>query len=44
MSVSQKPTFDLRENGHTSFSGMAKALESVVEVKKGDNDQLVRLR
>jgi hypothetical protein len=38
------PTFDLKENGHTSFSGMVKALEAVVEVKKGDNDQLVRLR
>ena len=38
------PTFDLKENGHTSFSGMVKALEGVVEVKKGDNDQLVRLR
>jgi hypothetical protein len=38
------PTFDLKENGHTSFSSMIKALEGVVEVKKGDNDQLVRLR
>ena len=38
------PTFDLKEHGHTSFSGMVKALEAVVEVKKGENDQLVRLR
>jgi uncharacterized LabA/DUF88 family protein len=38
------PTFDLKENGHTSFSGMVKALEAVVEIKKGDNDRLVRLR
>jgi len=38
------PTFDLKEYGHTSFSGMVKALETVVEVKQGDNDQLVRLR
>jgi hypothetical protein len=38
------PTFDLKENGHTSFSGMVKALESLVEVKKGEYDQLVRLR
>jgi len=40
------PTFDLKEHGHTSFSGMVEASENVVEVKKGkgDNDQLVKLR
>lgn len=38
------PTFNLKEHSHTSFSGMVKALDAVVEVKKGDNDQLVRLR
>ncbi len=38
------PTFDLKEEGHTSFSAMVKSLEVVVEVKKGENDQLVRLR
>ena len=37
-------TFDLKENGHTSFSGMVKALESVVEVRKGEYDQQVRVK
>jgi hypothetical protein len=38
------PTFDLKEAGHSSFSAMVKALEDMVEVKKGDKDQLLRLR
>lgn len=38
------PTFDLKETVHTSFSAMVKALEGVVEVKKGEFDQLIRLR
>lgn len=37
-------TFDLKENGHTSFSGLVKSRDAVVELKQGDNDQLVRLR
>lgn len=38
------PTFDLKEHGHTSFPGMVKSLGELVEVQKGDSDQLIRLR
>ena len=37
-------TFDLKSHGYGSFSEMLKAMDSVVEVKKGDNDHLIRLR
>jgi uncharacterized LabA/DUF88 family protein len=38
------PTFDLKENGHTSFSGMVKSLADLVEVQKGADNQLLRLK
>jgi uncharacterized LabA/DUF88 family protein len=38
------PTFELAEHGFTTFSGMLKALDTLIEVRKGDNDQQVRLR
>jgi uncharacterized LabA/DUF88 family protein len=38
------PTFDPKEHGYANFAAMVKALDSVVEVKKGDSDQVVRLR
>lgn len=38
------PTFELAEHGYLTFSGMLKALDEMVEVRKGDNDQQVRLR
>ena len=38
------PTFDTKENGHASFAEMIKALDAVVEVKKGESDHMVRLR
>ncbi len=38
------PTFDLAEHGHTSFSGMLKTYEEMLEVRKGEYDQQVRLR
>lgn len=38
------PTFDLNEHGHTTFSGMLKALGDLVEVRKGEYDQQVRLQ
>lgn len=38
------PTFDVTEHGYTSFSGMLKDMEELVEVRKGDYDQQVRLR
>jgi hypothetical protein len=38
------PTFDPKEHGYSNFSAMVKALESIVEIKKGEFDQIVRLR
>lgn len=38
------PTFDFGEHGFTTFSGMLKSLEAMIEVRKGENDQQVRLR
>lgn len=39
------PTFELAEHGHTSISGMLKALTvDLIEIRKGENDQQVRLQ
>ncbi|SIT40216.1 hypothetical protein BN2476_240044 [Paraburkholderia piptadeniae] len=38
------PTFDPKDHGYTSFSEMLKALDAVVEIKKGEKDHLFRLR
>ncbi len=38
------PTFALTDYGYASFSEMLKALEAVVEVRKGEKDHLVRLK
>jgi hypothetical protein len=38
------PTFDPKEHGYVNFPAMVKALDSVIEVKKGESDQIVRLR
>lgn len=38
------PTFDVAEHGYTTFSGMLKGMVEFVEVRKGENDQQVRLR
>lgn len=38
------PTFNLKEHGYTSFSGMVKALDALVETRAGQNDQQLRLR
>ncbi|WP_427914832.1 NYN domain-containing protein [Ramlibacter sp. MMS24-I3-19] len=38
------PTFDVTEHGFTTFSGLLKGLDAVVEVRKGEYDQQVRLR
>lgn len=37
-------TFDLKDHGYGSFSEMLKAMDAVVEVRKGDGDHLLRLR
>ena len=38
------PTFDLKEQGFTSFAALVKSLDSLLEVRKGEGDQQVRLR
>ena len=38
------PTFDFKDHGLGSFSEMLKALDSVVEVRKGEADHQIRLR
>ncbi len=38
------PTFDPKEYGHANFPAMVKALDGLVEVRKGESDQVVRLR
>src|SRR2546423_1553973 len=35
------PTFDPKDHGHDSFAEMLKALDAVVEVKKGETDHLL---
>lgn len=37
-------TFDPKEFGYANFSAMVKALDAIVEVRKGKSDQEVRLR
>lgn len=37
-------TFDPKEHGHANFLAMVKAFDSMVEVKDGESDQVVRLR
>lgn len=37
-------TFDLKGHGLASFSGMFKAIDTVLEVKKGETDYLLRVR
>jgi uncharacterized LabA/DUF88 family protein len=38
------PTFDTKDHGHANFTAMLKALDAVVEVKKGDTAHELRLR
>ena len=38
------PTFDTKDHGHASFAEMLKALDGVVEIKKGETDHLLRIR
>jgi len=38
------PTFDTKEHGHASFVEMVKALNTVVEMRKGESDHQLRLR
>lgn len=38
------PTFDPKDHGHASFGEMLKALDALVEVRKGEADHQLRLR
>jgi len=38
------PTFDPKDRGHAFYSEMIKALDAIVEVRKGETDHVVRLR
>ncbi len=38
------PTFDTKDHGHASFAEMVKDLDSIVELKKGESDHMLRLR
>ncbi len=37
-------TFNTRDHGHDSFPAMVKALDGLIEIRKGESDQLIRLR
>ncbi len=37
-------TFDPKDHGHDSFAEMVKALDAILEVRKGEYDHEVRLR
>ena len=37
-------TFDTKDHGHASFPAMVKPLDGLIEIRKGESDQLIRLR
>jgi uncharacterized protein (TIGR00288 family) len=37
-------TFDTKDHGHADFPAMVKALDALIEVRKGSSDQQIRLR
>jgi hypothetical protein len=37
------PTFDTKDHGHANFPAMVKALDGLIEIRKGESDQLIRL-
>ena len=38
------PTFELAEHGFSTFQGMLKSLEAIIEARKGESDPQIRLR
>lgn len=38
------PTFEPRDHGYASFAAMVQGLETLVEIRAGESDQVVRLR
>ncbi len=37
-------TFNTKDHGHDNFPAMVKALDGLIEIRKGESDQLIRLR
>ena len=37
-------TFDPKDHGHANFADMVKAMDAVVEIKKGETDHMLRVR
>lgn len=37
-------TFDPKDHGHARFAEMVKAMDAVVEIKKGETDHMPRVR
>jgi uncharacterized protein (TIGR00288 family) len=37
-------TFDTKDHGHANFPAMVKALDALIEIRKGTSDQQIRLR
>ncbi len=37
-------TFDPKDDGHANFAEMVEAMESVIEIKNGETDHLLRVR
>lgn len=38
------PTFNTKDHGHASFVAMVKAFDALVEIRKGESDQLLKLK
>lgn len=38
------PTFDTKDHGYANYVAMVKALDSLVEIRKGESDQLLKLK
>jgi len=38
------PTFDPKDHGHGNFAELVKAMDAVVEIKKGETDHMLRVR
>ena len=38
------PTFDPKDHGHANFADLVRAMEAVVEIKKGETDHMLRVR
>ena len=37
-------TFDPKDHGHANFAEMVKAMDAVVEIKRGETDHMLRVR